>query len=84
MPNGINLFKFKSYDGSTTCASTNTAIPLVVYYTLQDMFGWLAVDRPSLSILRTKYVIFYDINKIIFFTKKYSIPIEKDRFYSHP
>ena len=68
IPNDNEDFKYILYADDTTLFSTIqvlTTAPLDVNNQLTQIYDWLAVNKLSLNIKKTKYIVFHAINKDI-------------------
>ena len=68
IPNCSNYFNFILYADDTTLSNTiqiPSLSPININNELAKVYDWLAVNKLSLNISKTKYVIFHAINKRI-------------------
>ena len=68
IPNANEDFKYILYADDTTLFSTIQVLatdPLDVNNQLTQIYDWLAVNKLSLNIQKTKYIVFHAINKDI-------------------
>ena len=68
IPNATDFFRFISYADDTTLITTinmPSTGPLNINGQLTNVYDWLAVNKLSLNIKKTKYILFHAINKNI-------------------
>ena len=65
VPKSSNFFKYiLCSDNSTLFTTINASdISLNINIELSKVFGWLAINKSSLNMEKTKYMIFHAINK---------------------
>ena len=68
IPNTSKLFRYILYADDTTLFSTiqiSEALPKDINNQLAEVYNWLAVNKLSLNVKKTKYMLFQAINKNI-------------------
>ena len=68
MPNASEAFKYILYADDTTLFNTiqiSVGAPLDINNQLAKIFDWMAVNKLSLNVKKTKSVVFHAINKDI-------------------
>ena len=68
IPNANDFFKYILYADDTTLFSTihiSAGAAHEINSHLSDVFDWLAVNKLSLNIKKTKYIVFHAVNKNI-------------------
>ena len=66
IPNANYFFKYILYAGDTTLFSTIHISAMAIHEIndhLSEVYDWLAVNKLSLNIKKTKYIVFHAINK---------------------
>ena len=68
IPNASKFFRYILYVDDTTLFSTiqiSEALPKDINNQLAEVYNWLAVNKLSLNVKKTKYMVFHAINKNI-------------------
>ena len=68
IPSSSECFKYILYADDTTLFSTiqiSEAIPKDLNKHLAEVYNWLAVNKLSLNVKKTKYIVFHVVNKNI-------------------
>ena len=68
IPNASKSFKYILYADDTTLFSTihiSTNVPLDTNRQLAEIYDWLSVNKLSLNVKKTKFIVFHAINKNI-------------------
>ena len=71
LSNASNIFDMLMYDDDTTffCNMTDTIAVDVINEELSKTYEWLGVNKLSLNIVKTKYILYHSINKSVIYPK---------------